>query len=258
MEILLHDIRYALRTWLRSPGFVIVAVLTLALGIGANTTIFSIVDATLLAPLHFPNPDRHSALDSEPYPMFYRPYSQSGWPFMTIATKTASAPGTFIAPIKSALRTIEPNHPVDGVRRMEEVVGGSVASRRFPMLLLSGFALLALLLAAVGITGVVGYSVVQRTQEIGVRIALGAQTRDVLGLVLGHSLSWTMIGVGVGIVASFGLLRLLRTLIFGVTPTDPFVLVSVSLLLVAVALLASYVPARRAMRVDPVSALRGE
>jgi putative ABC transport system permease protein len=201
---------------------------------------------------------RHSSLDSEPYPQFYRPYSQAGWPFMTIATKTASASGTFIAPIKSALRTIEPNHPVVGVRTMEEVVGGSVASRRFPMVLLSGFALLALLLAAVGITGVVGYSVVQRTQEIGVRIALGAQTRDVLGLVLGHSLSWTLIGVAVGIVASFGLLRLLRTLIFGVTPTDPFVLASVSLLLVAVALLASYVPARRAMRVDPVSALRGE
>ncbi len=141
---------------------------------------------------------------------------------------------------------------------MEEVAGGSVASRRFPMLLLSGFALLALVLAAVGIAGVVGYSVVQRTQEIGVRMALGAQTSDVLKLVLGHSLSWALIGVVVGIVASVGLLRLLSSLLFGVTPTDPFVLGAVSLVLVTVALAASYLPARRAMRVDPVSALRNE
>jgi putative ABC transport system permease protein len=153
---------------------------------------------------------------------------------------------------------MEPNRPVTGVRTMEEVVGGSVSGRRFPMVLLSIFALLALVLAAVGIAGVVGYSVIQRTQEIGVRIALGAQTRDVLRLVLGHSLGWTLFGVGVGIVASLGLLRLLQSLLFGVTASDPFVLAGVSLLLVSVAMLASYVPARRAMRVDPVSALRGE
>jgi putative ABC transport system permease protein len=201
---------------------------------------------------------RHYALDDDVFPMFYRPYSQAGWPFMSVVTKTASAPATLIAPVKSALRTIEPNHPVAGVRTMEEVVGRSVSSRRFPMILLTGFALLALVLAAIGIAGVVGYSVIQRTQEIGVRIALGAQTRDVLGLVLGHSLTWTLIGVGIGIAASFGLLRFLQTLIFGVTTTDPLVLGAVSLLLIAVALIASYVPARRAMRVDPVSALRGE
>ena len=139
---------------------------------------------------------------------------------------------------------------------MEEVVGGSVASRRFPMLLLSGFALLALVLAAVGIAGVVGYSVVQRTQEIGVRVALGAQAGDVLRLVIGQSLSWTLGGVAVGLAASLGLLRFLRTLLFGITPADPMVLGGVSLLVVAVALVATCVPARRAMRVDPVSALR--
>ena len=139
---------------------------------------------------------------------------------------------------------------------MEDVVGGSVASRRFPMLLLSGFALLALVLAAVGIAGVVGYSVVQRTQEIGVRVALGARATDVLRLVIGHSLSWTLAGIAAGVAASLGLLRFLRTLLFGVTPADPIVLAGVSVLLVAVALAATYVPARRAMRVDPVSALR--
>jgi putative ABC transport system permease protein len=201
---------------------------------------------------------RHYGLDNEPSPSFLRPYSQAAWPFMSIVTKTVSAPGAFVMPVKSALAAIEPNQPVTGVRTMEEVVGTSVSSRRFPMLLLSGFALLALLLAAVGIAGVVGYSVVQRTPEIGVRIALGAQASDVLRLVLGHSLSWTLVGVGIGIVASFGLLELLRSMLFGVTPTDPLVLGVVSLLLISVALGASYVPARRAMRVDPVSALRGD
>jgi putative ABC transport system permease protein len=201
---------------------------------------------------------RHLGLDVEPRPQFYRPYNQAGWPFFTIVVKTASAPATFVAPVKAALARIQPNQPVSGVRTMEEVMGGSVSSRRFPMLLLSGFALLALVLAAVGIAGVVGYSVIQRTQEIGVRMALGAQTRDVLRLVLSHSLVWTMIGVGVGIVGSFGLMQLLGSMLYGVKPTDPMVLGGVSALLIGVALAASYVPARRAMRVDPVSALRGD
>jgi predicted permease len=199
---------------------------------------------------------RHWGLDNEPGPSFLRLYSQAGWPSMSIVVKTASAPGAFVAPVKRALASIESNQPVSSVRTMEDVVGTSVASRRFPMLLLSGFALLALVLAAVGIAGVVGYSVVQRTQEIGVRMALGAQPGDVLRLVLGHSLSWTLAGVAAGAVASLGLLRFLRTLLFGVTPADPVVLGAVSLLLFGVALGASYVPTRRAMRVDPMSALR--
>jgi putative ABC transport system permease protein len=139
---------------------------------------------------------------------------------------------------------------------MEEIVGRSVASRRFPMLLLSGFALLALVLAAIGIAGVVGYSVVQRTPEIGVRIALGAQRRDVLRLILGHSLVWALCGIVAGIAGAVGLLRLLGSLLYGVTAGDPWVLGTVSVILLGVALVASYVPARRAMRVDAVSALR--
>jgi ABC-type antimicrobial peptide transport system permease subunit len=139
---------------------------------------------------------------------------------------------------------------------MEEIVGLSLSSRRFPMLLLSGFALLALVLAAVGIAGVVGYSVVQRTPEIGVRVALGARGRDILRLILGHSLAWALGGVVVGVAGAVGVLRLLGTLLYDVTPTDPIVLGSVSLVLIAVVLGASYVPARRAVRVDAVTALR--
>ena len=124
------------------------------------------------------------------------------------------------------------------------------------MLLLSGFGLLALVLAAVGIAGVVGYSVVRRTPAIGLRVALGAQRRDVLRLVLGQSLTWTMAGVVGGVAAAVGLLRFLDTLLYGIEPADPLVLGAASMLLVMVALAASYVPARRAMRIDAVRALR--
>jgi putative ABC transport system permease protein len=199
---------------------------------------------------------RHFGLDSEQGPSFYRPYQQAGWPLITIVVKTVSAPEGFIAPVKRAIASVEPNQPVSGVRTMEAIVGSSVASRRFPMLLLSGFALLALVLAAVGIAGVVSYSVVQRTAEIGVRVALGAQRRDVLRLILGHSLAWALAGIVVGLAGAVGLLRLLDTLLYDVTPADPMVLMPVSVVLVAVVLGASYVPARRAVRVDPVTALR--
>ena len=126
------------------------------------------------------------------------------------------------------------------------------------MLLLSGFAALALVLAGVGIAGVVGYSVVQRTQEIGIRMALGAESKDVLHLVVGGSMAWALGGVVAGVLLSFVALRPLRSLLYGVGSADPFVLAGVSLVLMAVAATASYLPARRASRVDPVVALRSE
>jgi putative ABC transport system permease protein len=198
----------------------------------------------------------HRGLDTPQGPSFYRPYQQAGWPVMSIAVKTVSAPQGLASSIVRAIAVVEPFQPVSGVRTMEEIVGLSVAPRRFPMYLLTAFAVLALLLAAVGIAGVVGYSVVQRTPEIGVRVALGAQRVDVLRLILGHSLAWALGGVVLGIAGSIGLLQLLGTLLYDVTATDPLVLGSVSLLLIGVVLAASYLPARRAMRVDPVTALR--
>ena len=201
---------------------------------------------------------RQQGLDRDPRRAFVRPYSQAGWPWMSIVTKTAAAPASFTSSVKKALAIVEPNQPVSDIRTMDQVVGDSVSSRRFPMLLLTGFAGLALLLAAVGIAGVVAYSVVQRTREIGVRMALGAEARHVLQLVVRHSFWWTLAGIAAGIVASLGLLRMLQGLVYGVTPTDPLVLGIVSLLLSAVALLASYVPARRAASVNPIEALRSE
>jgi putative ABC transport system permease protein len=199
---------------------------------------------------------RQFGLDSDPGPWFLRPYQQAAWPFMSIVVKTAAAPMSFATPVKQALAIVEPNQPVSGVRTMEDVVGTSVSSRRFPMLLLTLFGVLALVLAAVGIAGVVGYSVVRRTQEIGLRMALGAQRRDVLRLVLGQSLIWTIVGVICGVVAAFGLLRFLETLLYGIKPADPLVLGSASIILIIVSIVASYLPARRAMGIDAVTALR--
>jgi putative ABC transport system permease protein len=199
---------------------------------------------------------RQAGLDAEPPPWFMRPYQQAGWPFISIVARTASAPQAFVPAVKQALAAVEPNQPVSGIRTMEEIIGRSIASRRFAMLLLSGFALLALVLAAVGIAGVVGYSVVRRTQEIGVRIALGAQRGDVLRLILGQSMAWTLAGVGFGVLGAVGLLRWLESLLYGIKPADPLVLGSMSAVLIGVALAASYVPARRAMRIDAVRALR--
>ena len=177
---------------------------------------------------------------------------------MTIVVRTAGAPLAFVSPVKKALAEIEPDRPVSNIRTMEEVVRDSVGPRRFPMLLLLAFSVLALTLAAVGIAGVVSFSVTQRTREIGIRLALGARTGDVLRLELRRSMGAALAGVGLGLLGSFAMTRFLTNLLFEVKPMDPVVLTAVALLLTGVALLASYVPARRATKVDPMVALRYE
>ncbi|HYV31984.1 MAG TPA: ABC transporter permease [Candidatus Binatia bacterium] len=200
----------------------------------------------------------HLGLDVPMRRQFFRPYTQAGWPVMSVVAHTKSAPATFTAPIKKALAGVLPDRPVSSVETMEEIVHDSTGSRRFPMLLLATFAALALVLAAVGIIGVVSYSVEQRTHEIGIRVALGARSADVLRLVLGGSMRWVLAGLALGIAGSLGLTQLLRDLLYGVRPTDPLVLGAVSLLLTSVALVACYLPARRATKVDPMVALRYE
>jgi putative ABC transport system permease protein len=146
--------------------------------------------------------------------------------------------------------------PVTGVRTMEERMGASLAGTRFNTLLLSLFAALALTLAVVGLYGVISYTVAEGTREIGVRMALGAQTGDVLRLVVGQGMTLTLVGVGIGLLASFGLTRLMKDMLFGVGPTDPLTFVAIAVLLTVAALTACYIPARRAMKVDPMVALR--
>jgi predicted permease len=200
----------------------------------------------------------HWGLDASVRSQFFRPYMQAGWPLMNTVVRTAGPPLAFAPPVKHALANVLPDLPVSEVQTMDAVVRSSTGSRRLPMLLLSVFSLLALTLAAVGIVGVVGHSVAQRTHEIGIRIALGAGTLDVLRLMVNASMAWVLIGVAAGIAGSAALTRLLTGMLFDVQPLDPSVLAGVSLLLTAVALVASYLPARRAAGIDPVVALRCE
>jgi predicted permease len=175
-----------------------------------------------------------------------------------LVARTQGPPGLLADPIRHTMAGMSSEQVVYNVLTMEQVVADSLAARRFTMILLGVFAGLALMLASVGIYGVISYIVGQRTHEIGIRMALGAQRGDVLKLVLGQGVVMAGVGVGIGLAASFGLTRLMKQMIFGVTATDPVTLAGVSLLLTAVALLACYVPARRAMRTDPVVALRYE
>jgi putative ABC transport system permease protein len=197
-------------------------------------------------------------LDADLSATMYMPYKQAPRPFMTFVARTASDPQNFINAISKAIYTVDKEQALRNVRTMEEVLAASVSDRRFNMTLLIAFAVLALVLAAVGVYGVVNYSVTLLRRELGIRMALGAQSVDVLRLVLGQGLTLTLIGVGGGLVGAYGLTHLMAKLLYGISATDFFTFVSVSGVLMAVGLLASYLPARRATKVDPMIALRHE
>ncbi|HEY9284983.1 MAG TPA: ABC transporter permease [Pyrinomonadaceae bacterium] len=203
---------------------------------------------------------RQVELGAEPKPQMYVPYAQ-GWSVFApryLIVSTSVEPMTLASAVRGAVWSIDADQPVSDARTMEEVLSASLARQRFSTLLLGIFAGVALLLAAVGIYGVMSYSVAQRTHEIGVRMALGAQRRDVLKLAVGQGLKLILIGVGVGLVAAYGLTRVMESLLFGVSATDPVTFAAISLVFVGAGLLASYVPARRATKVDPMIALRYE
>src|SRR5262249_54515300 len=162
------------------------------------------------------------------------------------------------AAIRNQVRAIDPNEPVNQIVTMDERLSNSVAGRRFQMLLLGVFAGLALVIATVGIYGVISYAVSQRTHEIGVRMALGAQTSDVLWMVVRRGMSLTFTGVAAGLAAAVALTRLMKNLLFEVSATDPATFELIALLLVGVAFIACYIPARRATKVDPLTSLRCE
>ena len=147
---------------------------------------------------------------------------------------------------------------VYGEQTMDEIISDSISDRKFSMVLLGTFAALALLLSSIGIYGVISYLIGQRTHEIGIRMALGAQRKDVLALVLSEGVRLTLLGAAIGIAAAFGLTRLMASLLYGVSATDPLTFAAVPVVLLGVAMLACYIPARRAMRVDPMTALRYE
>jgi ABC-type antimicrobial peptide transport system permease subunit len=177
---------------------------------------------------------------------------------VAVVLRTSGDPGTAMGAVRSAVAKNDPRDVIYGVQTMDEVIAGSLAARKVSMILLGVFAALALLLSCVGIYGVISYVVGQRTHEIGVRMALGAQRRDVLRLVLGEGAKMALVGVAAGIGAALGLTHLMANQLFGVTAQDPLTFAAVAIVLTLVALLACYLPARRAMRVDPMVALRYE
>jgi putative ABC transport system permease protein len=203
---------------------------------------------------------KHFGLDLPEQPGLYSPYVQADpWKrWMTVVARTQSDPAAMAQAVKQQIWKSDSQLPITKVHTMSEVAAESFTARSFNMFLLAMFAILALILAAVGIYGVMSYAVTQRTQEIGIRMALGARAIDVLKLILRNGLTMTLIGVVIGIGGSVAFTRLLATLLFGVAPTDSLTFAVVSGVLIVVALLACYLPARRATKVDPLVALRYE
>ncbi|MGH9970962.1 MAG: ABC transporter permease [Pyrinomonadaceae bacterium] len=198
------------------------------------------------------------ALDRKPPMQIYVPQAQFPTSFNSIVVKTETEPTALTNAIRREILAVDKDQAVFNVTTLEQLMGESILIRRFFMLLLLVFAALALILAAVGIYGVMSYAASQRTHEIGIRMALGAQAKDIMKLIMGNGMLLTLIGVSAGLLGAFALTRLMEGLLFGVTTTDSVTFVTVSFVLIAVALIACYVPARRATRVDPLVALRYE
>jgi putative ABC transport system permease protein len=201
---------------------------------------------------------RQASLDKDTGPHMYIPYYQTPLNYATLLVRTNADPLKLASAVKSQVLAVDRDQPVYAVQTMERIIDDSVAERRFQMLLLGIFAGAALALAGVGIYGVISYAVTERTREIGIRLALGAQAGDVLRLIIGQGIKLISIGVAIGLLASFGLTRLMKNLLYDVTATDPTTFLLIPLLLAVVALLACYIPARRATKVDPLLALRHE
>jgi putative ABC transport system permease protein len=199
-----------------------------------------------------------SGLDVDSSAMMYMPYKQSPLPFMSFVVRTASNPEGMVQPVSRAIYSIDKEQALTDVQTMEQVLTKSLSDRRFNMTLLLTFAGVALVLAAVGVYGVMNYTVTLRRRELGIRMALGAARRDVLRLVLRQGLTLTLIGVAAGLISAFALTRLMASLLYGVTATDYLTFFSVPAVLIAVGVVASYVPARRATKVNPTIALRTE
>jgi len=201
---------------------------------------------------------KETALAEEANPAIYWPHPREPYQFMNFVLRTVIDPANLSAAATKEIHALDPDQPVADIRTLDQVVAKSIARPRFNTLLLAIFAGVALVLASVGIYGVMNYSASQRTQEIGIRMALGAKPSDILRLVVGQGMKLTAAGIAIGIIASLALTRVMSNLLFGITATDLPTFVGVSAVLTVVALLANYIPARRAARVDPVRSLRYE
>jgi putative ABC transport system permease protein len=201
---------------------------------------------------------RRTGFDDEVRPETFLPHAQASSGAMTLVIRTDSAPLELAATARAAVRDIDRDQPVFDIKTMDETLGNMMAQRRLNMILFAIFAALALVLASVGIYGIISHSVTQRTHELGVRMALGARAVDVLKLVLRQGMGLSLAGIAIGLIASFLLTRVMSSFLYGVSATDPLTFVAIALVLALVALVASYIPARRATKVDPIVALRYE
>ncbi|HEY6332135.1 MAG TPA: FtsX-like permease family protein [Blastocatellia bacterium] len=199
---------------------------------------------------------KYEGLEVPTTPEAYIPHTQQPWGFMGLAVRTSTNANTIIGPVENSIWGLERNAALSRVKTMKEILSAQTAWSRFYLILLGVFALVALALATVGIYGVMSYTVLQSTREIGIRMALGAQSRNTLGRVLGRGMLLVGAGLVAGIAGAFAITRVMKALLFGVEATDPMTFIVVSLVLAAAALLSCYLPARRAARVDPIVALR--
>src|SRR5579864_5109562 len=243
LENLLRDLRISARTLFRSPGFSVLAILVMALCIGATTSLFTVVRSVLLRPLPFREPDRLVMV----YEHFRDP-----------SMRTGSDPLAVSVPVQKLVAELDPELPVHDVFTMQQIVAGSLVNASLSASLVLGFAILALILASVGLYGVLSYLTTQRTGEIGLRMALGARREQVVRLMLGDGLRPALYGLVLGLTASIGAVRLIQSMLYATRPLDPAVFGAVAITLVAVTALSCLVPAWRASRIDPMQALRTE
>jgi predicted permease len=202
---------------------------------------------------------KYDALQEDPPPTFYTLYNQAKEEqFITYAVKTQLSPAAILPALRNAVESIDKDLPLRDIRTQTEQIDASISQQRLFATLTAGFAVLALVLACIGIYGIMAYNVARRTGEIGVRMALGARTRQVLWMILRESSSLALFGIATGLAAAFGLTRFVRSMLYGLQPTDPATLIPAALLLLAIAIVAGYGPARRASRIDPMQALRHE
>ena len=205
---------------------------------------------------------KYQGLNAAPQPTLYVPYNEKGWtPWsweMYLVVRTPLQPQSIVPGLRAQLASINKDLPLSQVQTMDQLIGDSVVQERFRTWLVSGFAGLALLLAVIGIYAVISYSVAQQTREIGVRIALGATAGDVSKMVLSHGLKLAIAGIAIGLISALGVTRILRSMLYSTSSTDLLSFVLTSAVLLAVALVACYIPALRAARVDPIVALRYE
>jgi len=201
---------------------------------------------------------KNRTLSTEPQPVYYVPQTQVPFSQMIMVVKTTADPHGLVKSATQEVGAMDGDLPVFGVKTMDEYISQSVSTPRFNTTLLSIFAAVALVLTVVGLYGVMSYAVAQRTNEIGIRLALGAQTKDVLSLIIKQGLQLILLGLAIGLLVAVALMKIISGLLFGVTTKDPFTFVAVAVVLTFIALLACYVPARRATRVDPLEALRYE